>query len=87
MALKIRCAFCDELMQYREDADNYTCVCGTVTRLPEGKAESDPYQGWGACYSADLKRRRPDANTGSRGRKRKPPAKPPARFNPNYYGV
>ena len=87
MALKIRCAFCDELMQYREDADNYHCVCGTVTRLPEGKAQADPYQGWGSCYQDDLKRKRPDAHNSSNGRKRKQPAKPAARFNSDFYDV
>jgi len=85
MALKIRCAFCDELMQYREDADNYTCcVCGTVTRLPEGKATSNPYQGWGAVYEADRARRRPDATSSSnRGRKYKKTTRPP-RWGSDY---
>jgi len=87
MALKIRCAFCDELMQYREDADNYTCVCGTTVKLPEGKAQSDPYSGWQSVYESDKRRKRPDAHNSSNGRKRKQPAKPAARFNSNYYDV
>jgi hypothetical protein len=87
MALKVRCPWCDELTTFDAETDTFSCVCGTTVKLPEGKAESDPYQGWGACYQSDLKRKRPDACSGTRGRKRKPPAKPPARFNPNYYDV
>ena len=78
MALKVRCAFCDELMQYREDADNYCCVCGTTVKLPEGKAQADPYSGWGAVYESDKARRRPDSTSqSSRGKKYKKKTRPP----------
>ena len=87
MALKVRCPYCDELTTFDAETNAFNCICGTTVKLPEGKAESDPYQGWGACYSADLKRKRPDAHNSSNGRKRKQPAKPAARFNSNYYDV
>jgi len=85
--LKVRCVLCDELMAFNEEADIFNCPCGVTIQLPPGQAQADPYSGWQTVYNSDLKRKRPDANTGSRGRKRKPPAKPPARFSSNYYDV
>ena len=87
MALKVRCAYCDELMAFNAETDTYTCSCGTITKLPEGKAQSDPYSGWGNCYQSDLKRKRPDAHNNSNRRKRKQPAKPLARFSSMYSDV
>lgn len=75
-------------MIFNAEIDTYNCICGTMTKLPEGKAQTDPYSGWSSCYQSDLERKRPDANIGNRGRKRKPPAKPPAtRFNSIYSDV
>lgn len=87
MALKVRCPYCDELTTFDTETDTFSCVCGTTVKLPEGKAQSDPYSGWQSVYESDKRRKRPDANSGSRGKKRKKPAKPPARFNCNYHDV
>ncbi len=82
MALKVRCPYCDELTTF--DADTYNCLCGTTVKLPEGKAQSDPYQGWGKVYKADKARRRPDATSqSSRGRKHKKTTRPP-RWGSDY---
>lgn len=84
MALKVRCPWCDELTTFDAETDTFSCVCGTTVKLPEGKATSNPYQGWGAVYEADRARRRPDATSSSnRGRKYKKKVRPP-RWGSNY---
>ena len=85
--IKIRCPWCDALMDFIADGSLFECgACSSMFSPPPGADLADPYADWRSCYNEDLHRRRQDKpNSSSRSGKRKQRKKlTPALFVDRY---